>query len=399
MAEASVAAVAATGGVVMDWRIKAEMTPWRGVLLARRQSHEMASIAQVLGEAACDAAFEVGRSGALIGYACCRANQCEARHLDQIVAFEQIAEAAVEAARQGIGEGKEAVDECIAPLEGGSGRSHRKASRATAPGPPGRGEAARPSAAAAAVAAAVEVDVHQWPRPRNAVERAIPSAQRSVGPAMQRRAGEQQGLAALMAAAGDNPLTRSWSDLVTGGVIQPVERLLLGPAAESRDTQMRLSRAVVADLSANGGRLSPSMAAVLQEHVDPDADLERLNGATARMDAARLGEEERAVQINTLLAQGTYGPGLVERGDVSESRTAALRQALLAGEPKRASTELGEVMRQYGLGSPVAAYGAVAAAVAGMLAAADALHRGGPEEQQFAEELAAGTHASVSAVG
>ena len=216
---------------------------------------------------------------------------------------------------------------------------------------------------------------------------------------MQRRAGEQQGLAALMAAAGDNPLTRSWSDLVTGGVIQPVERLLLGPAAESRDTQMRLSRAVVADLSANGGRLSPSMAAVLQEHVDPQVDLERLNGATARMDAARLGEEERAVQINTLLAQGPYGPGLVERGDVSESRTAALRRALLTGQPKRASTELGEVMRQYGLGSPVAAYGAVAAAVAGMVAAADALHRGGPEKQQFADELAAGSSVAVSAVG
>ena len=136
---------------------------------------------------------------------------------------------------------------------------------------------------------------------------------------MQRRAGQQQGLAALMAAAGDNPLTRSWSDLVTGGVIQ--------------------------------------------------------------------------------LAQGPYGPGLVERGDVSESRTAALRRALLAGQPKRASTELGEVMRQYGLGSSVAAYGAVAAAVAGMVAAADALHRGGPEKQQCADELATGSPVAVSAVG
>ena len=202
---------------------------------------------------------------------------------------------------------------------------------------------------------------------------------------MQRRAGEQQGLAAVLAAAGDNPLTRSWSDLVTGGVIQPVERLLLGPAAESRDTQMRLARAVAADLSGNGGRLSPSMAALLQEHVDSQMDLERLNQATARMDAARLGQEDRAVQINTLLAQGNYRPGLVERGDVDEKRTAALRVAVLAGEPKRASTELGEVMRQYGLGSPIAAYGAVAAAVAGVLAAADALHQDRPGKDLTAD--------------
>ena len=158
-AEASVVAAVAAGGLMVDRRIKTEVTPGRGVLLTRRQPHEMAAIAQVLAEAACDAALEVGRSGALIGDACCRTNQCEARHLDQIVAFEQIGEAAVEASRQGIGEGEEAVDECIAPLEGGSARSHRKASRATAPGPPGRGEAAGPPAAAAA--AAVEVDVHQ----------------------------------------------------------------------------------------------------------------------------------------------------------------------------------------------------------------------------------------------
>ena len=206
---------------------------------------------------------------------------------------------------------------------------------------------------------------------------------------MQRRAGEQQGLAALMAAAGDNPLTRSWSDLVTGGVIQPVERLLLGPSAESRDTQMRLARAVVADLGANGGSLSPAMAALLQEHVDPQVDLERLNQATARMDAAGLAPPERAVQINTLLAQGNYRPGLVERGDVDERRTAALRQAVLAGEPRRASTELGELMRQYGPGSPLAAYGAVTAAVAGMLAAADALHQDRPRKDPATDPAAA----------
>ena len=150
-----------------------------------------------------------------------------------------------------------------------------------------------------------------------------------------RHAGGRRGMVNLIAALGDNPLTRSWSDLVTGAVIQPWERFLLGPGVESRDTQRRLARAVAADLHSHNGELSPSMAALLREHVDPQLDVARLNQATARMDAAGLDQEERAVQINTLLAQGPYHPGLVERGNVDAGRTAALRQAVLAGQPLR----------------------------------------------------------------
>jgi hypothetical protein len=207
-----------------------------------------------------------------------------------------------------------------------------------------------------------------------------------------RRAGEQNGIVRLLAAAGDNPLTRAWSDLVTGGVIQPLERLLVGADVEARDTQMRLARGVVADLKAHGGALSAPMEQLLREQVDPAVDVERLNRATAVMNAAGLGEEERAVQINTLLAQGAYRPGLVERGDVDLQRTAALRAAVLAGQPRRASTEVGELLRQYGPGSPLVAYGAVGAALAGVLAAADALNRSRPgaREQEGQELLAPG---------
>ncbi len=200
------------------------------------------------------------------------------------------------------------------------------------------------------------------------------------------RAGERSGIARLLAAAGDNPLTSAWGDLVTGAVIQPVERLVLGPASKSRDTQMRLARQLQADLKANSGRVSEPMAALLREHVDPQVDVERLNRATAVMDAAGLAEGERAVQINTLLARGAYRPGLVERGDVDEGRTAALRDAVLAGHPKRANTELGELMRQYGPGSPLAAYGAMGAVMAGVVAAAHALNRGSPAERELAGE-------------
>jgi hypothetical protein len=212
-----------------------------------------------------------------------------------------------------------------------------------------------------------------------------------------RRAGVQQGIAPLLGAATDNPLTRGWGDLVTGGVIQPLERLLLGPNAESRDTQMRLARQVVTDLAAHGGELSTPMTRLLQEHVDPAVDVARLNRATAAMDAAGLEEEERAVQINTLLAQGAYAPGLVERGDVDEKRTAELRQALLAGQPRRASTEVGELMRQYGPGSPLAAYGAMAAVMAGVLAAANELHRDRPQQGVPAVQMASAAGSNAEA--
>ena len=212
-----------------------------------------------------------------------------------------------------------------------------------------------------------------------------------------RRAGEQSGMVRLLAAAGDNPLTRAWGDLVTGVVIQPVERLVVGPKVQARDTQMRLARQVAADLQAHGGALSQPMEELLRTHVDPAVDVARLNRATAAMDAAGLGEEERAVQINTLLAQGAYRPGLVERGDVDEQRTAALREALLKGQPRRASTEAGELMRQYGLGSPLAAYGALAATVAGVLAAADALNRSRPGQLQREELPIDGAVAGVVA--
>ncbi|EDY37960.1 hypothetical protein CPCC7001_839 [Cyanobium sp. PCC 7001] len=195
----------------------------------------------------------------------------------------------------------------------------------------------------------------------------------------QRHAANPAGWNALMAQVANNRFTHSWNDAVTDGLIAPAERLLLGQAAQSRDTQMRLARAVEADLAAHGGVLSAGMQRLLQEHVDPAVDLARLDRASAVMDAAGLQGEERVVQLTTLLAQGRYRPGLVERGDVDARRTRQLREAVLAGQPRRASTATGELVRQYGLGSPLAAYGAAGVAAAGLLAAAAALHEDAPQ--------------------
>lgn len=311
-------------------------------------------IAQVVAETTADAALEVGRSGAQITEASGGLHQGQACHLDQVITIEQGAAAAMQPPGEGIGKGKEAANDGI-PLLAGEGWSHGRHAGQPRKTP---GEGSDRSGSACAI-----------PSGADGLER---------GMGRQRRAGEHPGIQALVAAAGDNLLTRAWNDLVTGAVIQPVERWVGGAALESRDTQMRLARAVAADLASHGGVLSAPMTALLREHVDGQVDVERLNRASAVMDAAGLNTEERAVQINTLLAGGAYHPGLVERGDVDERRTSALRQAVLAGQPRRASTEAGEVMRQYGVGSPLAAYGAMAGVVAGVVAAADALNRSRP---------------------
>ncbi len=180
-----------------------------------------------------------------------------------------------------------------------------------------------------------------------------------------------------------NPLTRTWNDVVTDSVIRPIERLVGGAATVADDTQVRLARRLVEELEGNGGELTPQSAALLGEHVDPAFDLGRLNRALARMNEAGLGFEDRVMQVTTLLGTGAYRPGLSERGDVDLGRTLALRRAVVGRGSSHAYTNAGELMRQYGIGSPLAAYAASGAALAAVIQAAVALRgndRNAPEE-------------------
>lgn len=187
-----------------------------------------------------------------------------------------------------------------------------------------------------------------------------------------------------------NPLTRTWNDVVTDKVIRPIERLVGGAAAVADDTQVRLARRLVEELEGNGGELTLQSAALLGEHVDPAFDLGRLNRSLSRMNEAGLGFEDRVMQVTTLLGTGAYRPGLSERGDVDLGRTLALRRAVVERGGSRAYTNAGELMRQYGIGSPLAAYAASGAALAAAIQAAVALRgneRNAPEEGGMGAEL------------
>ncbi|MGB5136061.1 MAG: hypothetical protein WBN89_12895 [Prochlorococcaceae cyanobacterium] len=165
-------------------------------------------------------------------------------------------------------------------------------------------------------------------------------------------------------------MTRAWNDLIADGVVRPIERQAGGVAVVADDTQVRLARHLLDDLHRHAGVLSPQTLGLLHGHVDPEFDATRLRQGLRRMQEAGLDHEDQVAQVTTLLGRSRYLPGLSERGDVDLERTLELRQAILAGQPSRAYTEPGELMRQYGLGSPAVAYGVGGGALALALQAA-----------------------------
>lgn len=169
-------------------------------------------------------------------------------------------------------------------------------------------------------------------------------------------------------ALGDNALTRGWNDLVTNVVIQPAEvagaelARLVGAGAGSdamvaQDTRVRLARRMVEDLAATGGTLRPETVQILQGMVDPGFDVARVEAAVPKMNAAGLDHEGRVLQVAELLNSVPYAAGTEERGDVVREATNQLRHAVLGGSA-RAYTAVGEPIRQYVIGSPLAAYAA-----------------------------------------
>ena len=181
---------------------------------------------------------------------------------------------------------------------------------------------------------------------------------------------------------GDNALTRGWNDLATNVVIQPAEvagaELLRLVGAEkwdpklvemlpgngkgsaamvAQDTRVRLARRMAEDLEATGGSLQPETVQILQKYVDPAFDVGRVHDAVPLMNAAGAGHEDRILQLAKLLGSVPYAPGTEELGNVVRQQTNQLRHAVLDGSA-RAYTAAGEPLRQYLIGSPLAAYAA-----------------------------------------
>ena len=101
-----------------------------------RQANEQGAIAQVMAEGAADAALEIGRGCGEVGEAGSRLHQGQPCHLDQIVALEEIGEAAMEAAGEAVGQGKKAQNSGVTP---GDGAVHGNAQKALHKAPRGGG--------------------------------------------------------------------------------------------------------------------------------------------------------------------------------------------------------------------------------------------------------------------
>lgn len=139
---------------------------------------------------------------------------------------------------------------------------------------------------------------------------------------------------------GDNALTRSWAETVDRHVITPVEGMVMG----DEDLKLKLAK-VVRERTPENGVLTPQQLKAF----------ELLKGAPlADGFQARIGESE-----NPVTAVGDQAHGFIDTYATPRSRQQEV--AALLADGRVGLTETGDYVRQFGLGSPVAAYSAVAA--------------------------------------
>jgi hypothetical protein len=143
---------------------------------------------------------------------------------------------------------------------------------------------------------------------------------------------------------GDNALTRSWAETMDRHVITPLEL----PFVKEMPPEEELN-ALAAKLLGENGQLNDRgrefLAATRIGHDDPPEQMGQL------LEAIRdRGNEEYTLGVLRGLAGKAKGDGLKKSLDVLAPR-----------DGRNGYTEMGRQMRQFGLGSPVAAYSAVTA--------------------------------------
>lgn len=148
----------------------------------------------------------------------------------------------------------------------------------------------------------------------------------------------------VMGFLGDNPLTQSWQNTMHQHVIQPAENLL------ARDVEVERLRGLLGNYGAAGaGQIKPEVIQALDA-----ATGEKRIGSNYQEIASKKGISNEA--LKSLLAGEVMG-GILS--DLTADQRKAV--AMAASSSSNGMTDFGNVMRQYGLGSPVAAYSAVAA--------------------------------------
>ena len=166
----------------------------------------------------------------------------------------------------------------------------------------------------------------------------------------------------------DNALTRSWAQSVDGAVIRPVEKMVVDDEQLQRGVYNQIARLTpdeggLSDLQLqllSSIKGSPANAALLNEHLAQAPDRREF----VRDQAYTLMEMKKPSRQQIL--------GLLDQVP-TDGRTGI--------------SEAGDVMRQFGLGSPVAAYSAVIAGGAmGTAAAIEAYDYWMAQQQQAAKE-------------
>jgi len=178
-----------------------------------------------------------------------------------------------------------------------------------------------------------------------------------------RLAGDPGVLEQILGVIGDNPWTRAWND-ATASLTRPVEHLVIGDRGVAENVQMRLAQRMVRDIQKNG-QLSPELAELVRGHVNPQLLGEARGGGDRVQKLAEhwrgtpTTEDDAIAQVVGALENDVdYLPGRTggPAGGIDMEKVEALRQALTEGRPQRAYTGPGEMNRQFGTGSPVAAY-------------------------------------------
>jgi hypothetical protein len=145
---------------------------------------------------------------------------------------------------------------------------------------------------------------------------------------------------------GDNALTRSWADSMDRYVISPVERMVVSDEVmRERVAQMVGSRLPV------DGRLSSAQIRAM----------EALKGGAVNVDLANAVIAQGASRDDAVSTAATLASNLMQD---SYSRDRASRAASELIDGRTGLTDVGDDMRQFWVGGPVAAYSAVGAGTA-----------------------------------
>ena len=162
-----------------------------------------------------------------------------------------------------------------------------------------------------------------------------------IGAGVVRKAADPGVVERIAGFLGDNALTRSWAETMDRHVITPVEGMVLG----DEDLRQQLAK-VVRERTPDDGVLSEVQLRAFDLLKGEPANRPALQQVVA-------AAEDQALEV------GGQALATIEKFGTPRSRLQ--EAASLLADGRVGLTETGDYVRQFGLGSPVAAYSAVAA--------------------------------------